>query len=69
MKSEQKPKTKKKYPKGAKLTPAQQKQLDATRAEWDERFKPMMDGIRDAGKITEEDLQIRVGPCPDLEEE
>ena len=34
-------------------------------AKWDRKLKPLTDAIRRAGRITGDDLNIRVGPCAD----
>ena len=49
------------YPSGySSLTAEQRQKLDEARKKWDEKFRDLAEGIEEAGRITEDDLAIRI---------
>lgn len=49
------------YPAGyTSLTAEQRRKLEEARKKWDDKFRDLAEGIEEAGRITEEDLAIRI---------
>lgn len=48
-------------PEGApSLTTEQRRRFEEVRRKWDDKFKDLAEGIEQAGRITEDDLAIRI---------
>ena len=49
--------------KRALLTKTQRRRIEEARKEWDVKLRPLTDAMREASRITEKDLEIRIVPA------